>query len=46
MPAECALSLDNVTVVPRAFFVERITRLGPERLSEVCAALAIATGSA
>ena len=44
MPAECALSLDNVAVIPRAYFVERITRLGPDRMSEVCRALAIATG--
>jgi mRNA interferase MazF len=44
MPAECALSLDNVAVIPSAYFVERITKLGPDRLSEVCRALAIATG--
>lgn len=44
MPAECALSLDNVAVIPSAYFVERITKLGPDRLTEVCRALAIATG--
>lgn len=44
MPAECALSLDNTAVIPRSYFVERITRLGPDRLAEVCRALAIATG--
>lgn len=44
MPTECALSLDNVTVVPRAWFVERICRLGPDRMHEVCEALAVATG--
>lgn len=44
MPEECALSLDNVAAVPRAFFTERLTRLGAERLSEVCAALVAATG--
>ncbi len=46
MPRDCALSLDNVTRVPRALFVERITRLGPQRMHEVCAALAVATGCA
>ena len=46
MPDDCALSLDSVTVVPRGFFAERITRLGPERLTEVCAALAVAAGCA
>jgi mRNA interferase MazF len=44
MPAECVLSLDNVTVIPRSLFVEPITRLGAERVGEVCAALAVATG--
>jgi len=44
MPEDCALSLDNVTVVPRGFFTERIARLAAERVSEVCSALAIATG--
>jgi mRNA interferase MazF len=46
MPAECTLSLDNVAVVPRSFFVERICRLNTERLTEVCSALGIATGCA
>ena len=44
MPADCALSFDNIAVIPRAYFVERITKLGPDRLTEVCRALAIATG--
>ncbi len=44
MPADCALSLDNVTVVPRSFFVERVCRLTTERLTEVCSALGLATG--
>ena len=46
MPDECVLSLDNVTLVPRDFFTERICRLAPARLEEVCGALAIATGCA
>ena len=42
MPAECVLSLDNITAIPRALFVERICRLAPDRMHEVCAALGIA----
>ena len=44
MPRECVLSLDNVTVIPREFFVERICRLSAQRMGEVCTALAVATG--
>ncbi len=43
MPAPCALTLDNVTTIRHSMCTERITRLGPERLSEVCEALANAT---
>ena len=46
MPEECVLSLDNVTAVRKAVFVERICRLGPDRMHEVCTALALATGCA
>jgi mRNA interferase MazF len=46
MPEECVLSLDNVAVVPKGLFVDRIARLSPERLAETCSALAIATGCA
>ena len=44
MPEECVLTLDNVTAVRRAFFVESITMLSLARMREVCAALAVATG--
>ncbi len=44
MPGECVLSLDNVTLMPRAFFRERICALGPERMASVCTALGLATG--
>jgi mRNA interferase MazF len=44
MPAECALSLDNLATVPKALLTERITRLSAQRLPELCAALRIATG--
>jgi mRNA interferase MazF len=44
MPEECALSLDNVTPVPKELFRTRITRLSVERMSEVCRALTLASG--
>ncbi len=43
MPADCALSFDNVGAVPKALLTDRITRLGPARLAELCAALDVAT---
>ena len=43
MPVDCALSLDNLTVLPKAFFTERIAALGPHHLANVCRALAVAT---
>jgi mRNA interferase MazF len=46
MPEECALSLDNLTVIPKELFRSRITRLSIERMSEVCRALALASGCA
>lgn len=44
MPRDCVLSLDNLTLLPRALFVERICRLSMEKMREVCAALELATG--
>lgn len=46
MPDRCALSLDNTRVVRKSNFIERICTLGPDRMGEVCRALAIATGCA
>jgi len=46
MPVACCLTLDNLTVIRPALCVERITRLSAERMREVCAALALATGCA
>lgn len=43
MPSRCALSLDNLTTVRISLLTERITRLRPERMVEVCRALAAAT---
>ena len=39
MPAPCALTLDNATVVRLAYFTSRITTLSPLRLRQVCEAL-------
>jgi mRNA interferase MazF len=44
MPEECALSLDNLTLVPKELFRTRITRLPLERMTEVCRALGLASG--
>jgi mRNA interferase MazF len=44
MPDHCALSFDNLATVPKALLTERVTRLGALKLSELCAALAVATG--
>ena len=46
MPEECALALDNLTLIPKELFRTRITRLSVERMSEVCKALALASGCA
>lgn len=42
MPEESAITLDNVRPVRRSLLVERITRLRPERMDEVCLALGLA----
>jgi len=44
LPHECVLSLDNVTLIPKPFFVERICELDAARMHDVCRALAYATG--
>lgn len=44
MPTDCALTFDNLGVVPKALLTERITRLGSGKLAELCAALDVATG--
>ncbi len=46
MPEECALSLDNLTLVPKELFRSRITRLSVDRMTDVCRALALASGCA
>ena len=44
MPRECVLSIDNMTLLPKAYFLEPICALGPERMASVCKALDHATG--
>ncbi|MEO7442198.1 MAG: type II toxin-antitoxin system PemK/MazF family toxin [Acidimicrobiales bacterium] len=44
MPRACVVSLDNVATERKAHLVERITRLGPDRMADVCRALSYATG--
>lgn len=44
MPDRCALTLDNVRAVPKAFFIEPICILGAEHMAKVCSALDHATG--
>jgi len=44
MPDRCVLSLDNIRVLRKSYFVERICALGPERIAQVCQALGVATG--
>lgn len=44
MSDECAISLDNLRTVPRSLLTERITSLAPDKLQEICTALAASTG--
>lgn len=39
MPEESALTLDNLSVVAKGLFVERICELGPETMRMICRAL-------
>jgi mRNA interferase MazF len=43
VPQRCVLNLDSVESVSIAVLVERLGRLGDERMREVCAALSVAT---
>jgi mRNA interferase MazF len=42
MPDACALSLDNVTMIPKRALRARICTLGIERMLQVCSALRVA----
>lgn len=39
---ECIAALDNLTLLPKARFVQRIGLLGPERMEQLCQALVTA----
>jgi mRNA interferase MazF len=39
MPEDCVLTFDNASVVSKALLTQRITRLGPAKLAELCRAL-------
>jgi mRNA-degrading endonuclease toxin of MazEF toxin-antitoxin module len=43
MPIECVLVAENTLSAEKAFLVERITSLSPQKMTEVCAALVSAT---
>jgi mRNA interferase MazF len=43
MREPCALALDNIGTMAKGLLTERISKLGPERMSEVCRALGAAT---
>ncbi|MGE5282506.1 MAG: type II toxin-antitoxin system PemK/MazF family toxin [Chloroflexota bacterium] len=43
MPHDSAISLDNVALARKSHLTELITGLGPEKMDEVCRALARAT---
>jgi mRNA interferase MazF len=43
MPRESVINLDNTTVIRKALLTERVTTLSPNRMGEVCRALAHAT---
>ena len=44
MPEHCVASFDNVHVVRREAFRQRITQLSPARMAEACAVLSRALG--
>jgi len=44
MPADCAISLDNLRTIPKAMLTERIASLSGTQMHEVCTALDIAAG--
>jgi mRNA interferase MazF len=44
MPADCVLNFDNLAVLNKRYFVERICQLSPVRMAQACRALAVALG--
>jgi mRNA-degrading endonuclease toxin of MazEF toxin-antitoxin module len=46
MKGACAVNLHNVVTVSKARLGRRVAVLSPERMSEICAAMGFALGSA
>jgi mRNA interferase MazF len=44
MPQPCVLVLDNTFAARKALLTKRITKLGPEKMDQVCRALNTAVG--
>ena len=44
MPSDCVLNFDNLAVLHKSLFVERICQLSPVRMVEACRALSVAMG--
>jgi mRNA interferase MazF len=44
LPAECAITLDNLRTVPKRMLTERIATLSGGQMHAVCRALDVATG--
>ena len=44
LPRACVVNLDNVTREPITSLIAPIARLGPDKMRQVCEALAKATG--
>jgi mRNA interferase MazF len=44
MPCSCVLNADHTKTVEKVFFTERITKLGPVKMAQVCRTLALAHG--
>ena len=42
VPVECVIQLDNITRLPSAYLTEHITKLGTDRMAQVCRAARIA----
>jgi mRNA interferase MazF len=40
LPEPCAVTLDNLVMIPTGYLGELIVTLGPQHMSEVCSALA------
>jgi mRNA interferase MazF len=44
MPTACVLNADQIDAADKIFLTNRITTLGAHKMTEVCRALALATG--